>query len=135
MHFELRKLSYHVLFVGGKNSEFMEALVLIFCSASWHFFVICNIPRLSALCITDTNLLMLIDTFPVPVFGKHDVVNSEIPLLGPPKIKTSYLLKTIFAKFKLLFSSFSTPSAHPIRDHLWDCPKVVFKTTFGQFQR
>ena len=60
---------------------------------------------------------------------------SEIPLLGPPKIKTSYLLKTLFAKFKLLFSSFSTPSVPLIRDHLWDCPKVVLKTTFGQPQR
>ena len=59
----------------------------------------------------------------------------EIPLLRPPKIKTSYLLKTLFAKFKLFFSSFSTPSVHLIRDHLWDCPKVVFKTTFGQSKR
>ena len=60
---------------------------------------------------------------------------SEIPLLRPPKIKTSYLLKNLFAKFKLFFSSFSTPSVHLIRDQLWDCPKVVFKTTFGQTQR
>ena len=60
---------------------------------------------------------------------------SEIPLLRPPKIKTSYLLKTLFAEFKLLFSLFSTPSVPLIRDHLWDCPKVVFKTTFGQSQR
>ena len=54
-----------------------------------------------------------------------------IKLLRPPKIKTFYLLKTLFAKFKLFFSSFSTPSVPLIRDHLWDCPKVVFKTTFG----
>ena len=60
---------------------------------------------------------------------------SEIPLLRPPKIKTFYLLKTSFLKFKLFFSSFSTPSVHPIRDQLWDCPKVVFKTTFVQSQR
>ena len=60
---------------------------------------------------------------------------SEIPLLRPPKIKTFYLLKTLFAKFKLFFSSYSTHSVPLIRDHLWDCPKVVFKTTFGQFQR
>ena len=60
---------------------------------------------------------------------------SEIPLLRPPKIKTSCLLKTLFAKFKLSFSSFSTPRVHLIRDHLWDCPKVVLKTTFGQSQR
>ena len=60
---------------------------------------------------------------------------SEIPLLRSPKMKASYLLKTIIAKFKLFFSSFSTLSVPLIRDHLWDCPKVVFKTTFGQPQR
>ena len=60
---------------------------------------------------------------------------NEIPLLRPPKIKSFYLLKTLFAKFKLFFSSFSTPSVPLIRYHLWDCPKVVFKTTFGQSQR
>ena len=51
---------------------------------------------------------------------------SEILLLRPPKIKTSYLLKTLFAKFKLFFSSFSTPSVPQIRNHHWDCSKVVF---------
>ena len=66
---------------------------------------------------------------------KHFIRYSEIPLLRPPKIKTSYLLKTVFAKFKLFFPSFSTHSVHLIRDHLWDCPKVVFKTTFGRSQR
>ena len=60
---------------------------------------------------------------------------SEIPLLRPPKIKTSYLLETLFAKFKLCFSSFSTPSVPLIRDHFWDCPKVVFNTPIGQPQR
>ena len=60
---------------------------------------------------------------------------SEIPLLRPPKIKASYLLKTLFAKFELFFSSFSTPSVPLISDHLWDCPKVVLKTTFEQSQR
>ena len=60
---------------------------------------------------------------------------SEIPLLRSPKIKTFGQLKTLFAKFKLFVSSFSTPSVSLIRDHLWDCPKVVFKTTFGQSQR
>ena len=59
---------------------------------------------------------------------------SEIPLLRPSKIKASYLLKILFAKFKLFFSSFSTPSVPLIRDHFWDCPKVVLKTTFGQSQ-
>ena len=60
---------------------------------------------------------------------------SEISLLRPPKIKTFYLLKTFFAKFKFFFFFFflfSIPSVFLIRDHLWDCPKVVFKTTFGQ---
>ena len=52
---------------------------------------------------------------------------SETALLRPPKIRISYLLKTLFAKFKLFFSSFSIPSVSLIRDHLWDCPKVVFK--------
>ena len=56
---------------------------------------------------------------------------SEIPLLRPPKIKTSYPLKTLFAKFKLFFSTFSTPSVALVKHHLWDCPKVVFKITFG----
>ena len=68
------------------------------------------------------------------VYCIHTKRYSEIPLLRPPEIKTSYLLKTLFAKFKLFFSSFSTPSVLLIRDHLWDCPKVVFKTTFGQSQ-
>ena len=63
------------------------------------------------------------------------MIYSEIPLLRPLKIKTPYLLKTLFAKFKLFFSSFSTANVPLIRDHLWDCPKVVLKTTFGQFQR
>ena len=50
-------------------------------------------------------------------------------------LKLRYLLKTLFEKFNLFFSSFSTPSVPLIRDHLWHCPKVVFKTTFGQSQR
>ena len=65
----------------------------------------------------------------------HMKIYSEIPLLRQPKIKTSSLLKTLFAKFKLFFSSFSTPNVPQIKDHLWDCPKVVSKTTFGQSQR
>ena len=59
---------------------------------------------------------------------------SEIQLLRP-KIQAFYLLKTLFAKFKLLISQFSMPSVQLIRAHLWDCPKGVFKTTFGQSQR
>ena len=57
-------------------------------------------------------------------------IYSEIPLLRPPEIKTSYVLKTLFAKFKLFFSLFSTPSVPLIRDHLWDYPKVV-SSVFG----
>ena len=64
-----------------------------------------------------------------------DTIYSEIPLLRPPKIKTSYLLKTLFAKYQLFFSSFSKPCVPLIKDQLWDCPKVVFKTTFWQSQR
>ena len=60
---------------------------------------------------------------------------SAIPLLRPPKIKTFYPLKTLFAKFKLFSYSFSTPSVSLNRDHRWDRPKVVLKTTFGQSQR
>ena len=62
-------------------------------------------------------------------------IYSEIPLLRPHKIRTIYLLKTLFWKFKLFFPSFSTLSEHLITDHLLECPKVVFKTTFGQSQR
>ena len=47
---------------------------------------------------------------------------SAIPLLRLPKIKTFYLLKSLFWKFKL-HSTFSTPIVHLIRDHLWDCSK------------
>ena len=65
----------------------------------------------------------------------HFNMYSEIPLLRSPKIKTFYLLKTLFWKFKRFFALFSTLSVPLIRDHLWDCPKVVFKTTFGQSQR
>ena len=60
---------------------------------------------------------------------------SEIPLIRPRKIKIFCQLKTSFAKYKLFFSSFSTPSVSLIRDQLWNCPKVVFKTTFGQSQK
>ena len=48
---------------------------------------------------------------------------SEIPLLRPPKIKTSWLLLTLFVQLYLFFSSFSTSSVPLIRDHLWDCQK------------
>ena len=68
--------------------------------------------------------------------GVYMYINySEILLLRPSKINPSCLLKTLLAKFKLFFSSFSTPSVPLIRDHLWYCPKVVCKTTFEQTQR
>ena len=56
-------------------------------------------------------------------------------IIRPPKMKTFCQLKTLFDKFNLFVSSFSSPSTSLIRDHLLDCPKVVFKTTFGQSQR
>ena len=68
-------------------------------------------------------------------FIYSELTYSEFPLLRPPKFKTFCQLKTLFAKFRLFVSSFSSPSVSLIRDHLWDCPKVVFKTTFGQSQR
>ena len=48
---------------------------------------------------------------------------SEIPLLRPPKIKTFYPLKTLFAKFKFFLSSFSAPSVSLIKDHLYSVQK------------
>ena len=54
---------------------------------------------------------------------KEYLIYSEIPLLRPPKIKTYCQLKTLFAKFKLFVSSFSSPCVSLIRDHLLDSPK------------
>ena len=53
-------------------------------------------------------------------FQQTNVKYSEILLLRPSKTNTSYLLKTLFAKFKLFFSSFSTPSEHLIRDQMFE---------------
>ena len=78
-----------------------------------------SLDRLMKAVLTSTTIILL--------WSKY----SEILLLRPSKIKTSYPSQTLFAKFKLFFSSFSTPSVHLIRDHLWDCPKI----TFGQSQR
>ena len=45
----------------------------------------------------------------VPCTGKRSFNKyNEIPLLRPPKIKTSYQLKTLFAKFVILFFIFYT---------------------------
>ena len=78
--------------------------------------------------------------------GNTDISRNDHTGWGPNTVKFRYYdhlkwrhfihqLKTLFWKFKLFFSPFSTTSVHLIRDHLWDCPKVVFKTTFGQSQR
>ena len=62
-------------------------------------------------------------------FSNSEIFNtalySEIPLSRPAKMKTSCLLKTLFANFIFIFSSFSTPSVSIIRHYLWDCSKVV----------
>ena len=58
---------------------------------------------------------------------------SKIPLLRPPKIKTNSPLKSIFKKFHSFFL-FSCTKCLLERDHLWDCSKVVLKTTFEQPQ-
>ena len=61
---------------------------------------------------------------------------SEIPLLRPPKIKTSCLLKTLFEKFDLFFLHFPHPVylclettfgtvQSGLKDHFWTFPKVV----------
>lgn len=44
-----------------------------------------------------------------------------------PKIKTTPVLRTLYARSKSCFPSFFTPSVFPINDHLWNCPKMVFK--------
>ena len=44
------------------------------------------------------------------IWPKQDTIQDEIPLLRPPKIKTFGQLKTLFAKFRLFVSSFSSPS-------------------------
>ena len=70
---------------------------------------------------------MFSGTYPTKDRSLPKDIYSDIPLLRPPNMKTSYLLKTLFAKFKLFISSFSTSSVSLIRDHLWDCPKVVLR--------
>ena len=75
------------------------------------------------------------ETLPGALFSPYRAKLPVTDTVKPPKIMPPYLLKTLFAKFKLFFSSFSTPSVLLTRDHIWDCPKVVFKTTFGQSQR
>ena len=52
------------------------------------------------------------------------VIYSEIPLLRPPKIKTYFLLITLFAQFKLFFF---LHFLHPV--YLW------LETTFGTVQK
>ena len=75
-------------------------------------------------------------TFPLACSLPSHSYTVKFRYLRPPKIKTSYQLKILFAKFKLFFFLLvSTPSVPLIRDHLWGCPKVVLKTTFEQSQR
>ena len=56
-----------------------------------------------------------------------------------PKIKRVKIIsgRSIFGHFHGLFNShFHTNTVKFLyQDHLWDCPKVVLKTTFGQSQR
>ena len=59
---------------------------------------------------------------------------SKIPLLRPPKIRTFYLFKILFWKFKLFFSSFTTPSVHLIRDHLWTVQKWSLRPLLDSLQ-
>ena len=81
---------------------------------------------------TESAKMRLFDCVVTEVKRKTNyMIYSEIPLLRAPKFKTFCQLKTLFAKFMLSFPSFSTARAHLIGDHLWDCPKVVFQTTFG----
>ena len=60
---------------------------------------------------------------------------SEIPLLRPPKFKTNSPLKSIFKKFQSFFRCVFCTQCLLERDHLWDCSKVVLKTTFEQSKR
>ena len=60
---------------------------------------------------------------------------SEILLLRPPKIQTNSPLKSIFKKFQSFFLCVFSTQCLLEGDHLWDCSKVVFKTTFEQSQR
>ena len=57
------------------------------------------------------------------LFFKSEIDYSEILLLRPPKMKTSYLLKTSVAKFKLFFLHFL------LQVYLW------LETTFGTVQK
>ena len=61
-------------------------------------------------------------------------IYSKIPLLRPPKIKTNSPLKSIFKKCQSFFLCVFCTQCLLERDHLWDCSKVVFKTTFEQSQ-
>ena len=62
-------------------------------------------------------------------------IYSKIPLLRPPKIKTNSPLKSIFKKFQSFFLWVFCTQCLLERDHLWDCSKVVLKTSFEQSQR
>ena len=60
---------------------------------------------------------------------------SKIPLSRSPKIKTNYPLNSIFKKFQSFLLCVFCTQCLLKRDHLWDCSKVVIKTTFEQSQK
>ena len=69
--------------------------------------------------------------YSVVKFNKY----SKIPLLRPPKIRTNSPLKSIFKKCQSFFLCVFCTQCFLERDHLWDCSKVVLKTTLKQSQR
>ena len=71
--------------------------------------------------------------FIVTWYGLH--LYSKIPLLRPPKSKTNSPLKSIFKKFQSFFLCVFCTQCLLERDHLWECSKVVLKTTFEHSQR
>ena len=73
-------------------------------------------------------------------FQSHNInyswtLYSKIPLLRPPKIKTNSPLKSTFKKCQSFFLCDFCTQCLLEGDHLWDCSKVVIKTTFEQSQR
>ena len=60
---------------------------------------------------------------------------SKIPLLRPPKVKTNSTLKSIFKKLQSFILCVFCTQCFLERDHLWNCSKVVLKTTFEQSQK
>ena len=63
------------------------------------------------------------------------LIYSKIPLLRPPKIKTTSPLKSIFKRCQSFFLCVFCTRCLLEKVHHWDCSKVVLKTTFEQSQR